>query len=111
MAGAATASLAAHPGTSDTELARHVPGADLMRAYLRPLAQSAGLGALPTLRAATDPAATSGQYFGPDRLLETRGHPIVVRSSRRSQSRALQTRLWELSEQLTGVAMPIPATV
>jgi hypothetical protein len=61
---------------------------------------------LPTLRAATDPAASGGQYFGPDRLLETRGHPIVVRSSRRSQDRSLQARLWRLSEQLTDVTFP-----
>jgi NAD(P)-dependent dehydrogenase (short-subunit alcohol dehydrogenase family) len=107
--GASTRSLAAHPGGSDTELARHVPGIDVIRALLRPLAQSAQLGALPTLRAATDPAAGGGQYFGPDRLLETRGHPIVVRSSRRSQSRALQARLWALSEELTGVSAPVGA--
>jgi NAD(P)-dependent dehydrogenase (short-subunit alcohol dehydrogenase family) len=106
---AQTRSLAAHPGGSDTELARHVPGIDVIRALLRPLAQRAELGALPTLRAATDPAAGGGQYFGPDRLLETRGHPIVVRSSRRSQSRALQARLWELSEDLTGISAPIRA--
>jgi NAD(P)-dependent dehydrogenase (short-subunit alcohol dehydrogenase family) len=106
--GAGTTSLAAHPGGSDTELARHVPGAELIRSLLHPLAQSAAMGALPTLRAATDPAAAGGQYFGPDRLLESRGHPIVVRSSRRSQDRALQTRLWTLSEQVTGVVAPVP---
>jgi NAD(P)-dependent dehydrogenase (short-subunit alcohol dehydrogenase family) len=107
--GARTLSLAAHPGGSDTELARHVPGIDVIRALMRPLAQSAQLGALPTLRAATDPAAGGGQFFGPDRLLETRGHPIVVRSSRRSQSRALQARLWGLSEDLTGISASIGA--
>ena len=73
--GSRTVSLAAHPGGSDTELARHVPGADLIRARLQVLAQSAAMGALPTLRVATDPAAGGGQYFGPDRLFETRGHP------------------------------------
>ncbi len=106
-AGAPTAALAAHPGGSDTELARHVPGADLIRARLQVLAQSAAMGALPTLRAATDPAASGGQYFGPDRLLETRGRPVVVRSSRRSQDRALAARLWAISEQLTGVSAPL----
>ena len=65
------------------------------------------MGALPTLRAATDPVGGGGQYFGPDRLLETRGHPIVVRSSSRSQDLALQARLWSLSEELTGVTVPI----
>ena len=67
------------------------------------------MGALPTLRAATDPAAGGGQYFGPDRLFETRGHPVVVRSSSRSQDQALQARLWTLSEELTGVTAPVPA--
>ena len=57
--------------------------------------------------AATDPVASGGQYYGPDRLLETRGHPIVVRSSTRSQNRALQAQLWSLSEDLTGVTHPI----
>ncbi len=102
--GAATTSLAAHPGGSDTELARHIPGADVARPWLRPLAQTAAMGALPTLRAATDPTASGGQYFGPDRLFESRGYPIVVRSSRRSQDRTLQARLWALSEELTGVS-------
>ena len=106
-AGAPTLSLAAHPGGSDTELARHVPGADLIRERLQVLAQSAAMGALPTLRAATDPLASGGQYFGPDRLLETRGHPIVVRSSSRSQNRALQARPWSLSEEVTGVTDPV----
>jgi len=106
-ADAPTLSLAAHPGGSDTELARHVPGADLIRERLQVLAQSAAMGALPTLRAATDPLASGGQYFGPDRLLETRGHPIVVRSSSRSQNRALQARLWSLSESLTGATAPV----
>jgi NAD(P)-dependent dehydrogenase (short-subunit alcohol dehydrogenase family) len=110
-AGASTVSLAAHPGMSDTELARYVPGIDVVRSFLHPLAQSAAMGALPTLRAATDPVATGGQYFGPDRLLESRGHPIVVRSSRRSQDRALQARLWVLSEELTGVTFPIATAV
>ncbi|UDY35149.1 oxidoreductase [Dermatobacter hominis] len=102
-AGAPTAALAAHPGGSDTELARHVPFSDLMHSRLSALAQSAAMGALPTLRAATDPTAGGGQYYGPDRLFETRGHPIVVRSSRRSQDRGLQALLWARSEELTGV--------
>lgn len=109
VAGARTISLAAHPGGSDTELVRHVPGAARMRKYLHGLAQSASSGALPTLRAATDPCATGGQYYGPDRLLEMKGDPIVVRSSKRSQDRALQARLWSRSVELTGVDLTIPS--
>jgi NAD(P)-dependent dehydrogenase (short-subunit alcohol dehydrogenase family) len=114
-AGAETVSLAAHPGGSDTELARHFPGADFVDKRLRFLvpyfAQPAAQGALPSLRAATDPFASGGQYFGPDGLVEMQGYPIVVRSSRRSQNRVLQARLWALSEQLTGATMPTGAAV
>jgi NAD(P)-dependent dehydrogenase (short-subunit alcohol dehydrogenase family) len=106
-AGACTASLAAHPGGSDTDVARHIPGLDRVRPWMQGLAQTAAQGALPTLRAATDPAASSGQYFGPDGFIESRGYPIVVRSSRRSQDRRLQARLWALSEELTGAPSPI----
>ena len=106
-AGATTFSLAAHPGGSDTDVASHMPGMGFMRTRFQGLAQPAPMGALPTLRAATDPAAGGGQYFGPDRLFESRGHPIVVRSSSRSQDLALQARLWSLSEELTGVTVPL----
>ena len=106
-AGAPTISVAAHPGGSDTELARHVPGMGFMRRWMSPLAQSAAMGALPTLRAATDPWISGGQYLGPDRLLETRGHPVVVRSSARSQDPELQARLWRRSEELTGVGIAV----
>jgi NAD(P)-dependent dehydrogenase (short-subunit alcohol dehydrogenase family) len=108
-AGEQTISVAAHPGGSDTELANHVPGMGFMRRWMSPLAQSAAMGALPTLRAATDPAISGGQYLGPDRFCETRGHPIVVRSSARSQDPELAARLWRLSEDLTGLTTPIAA--
>jgi hypothetical protein len=65
------------------------------------------MGALPTLRAATDPAAEGGQYYGPDGFMEMRGHPVVVRSSGRSGDRALQARLWSASEALTGVRFTV----
>jgi NAD(P)-dependent dehydrogenase (short-subunit alcohol dehydrogenase family) len=104
---ARTVSLAAHPGGSDTNVASHMPGMGFMRDHLHGLAQSAAMGALPTLRAATDPGATGGQYYGPDKLFQMRGHPVLVRSTRRSQDRALQSRLWSRSEELTGVTFDI----
>jgi NAD(P)-dependent dehydrogenase (short-subunit alcohol dehydrogenase family) len=106
-AAAPTIALAAHPGGSDTDLARHVPGAELFRPLLRPLAQSAAMGALTTLRAATDLDAAGGQYYGPDGFMETRGHPVLVASSARSHDVALQARLWDASEALTGVTYPV----
>src|SRR6185312_10201933 len=76
------------------------------------LLQSPEMGALPTLRAATDPMATGGQYYGPRGLLEAYGHPKLGQSSPRSHDRALARRLWEVSEALTGVTYPsLPARV
>ncbi|MFV0316735.1 MAG: oxidoreductase [Microthrixaceae bacterium] len=102
-AGAPTISVAAHPGNSDTAIADHLPGMEFMHRHFSALAQPAASGMLPALRAATDPTVGGGQYLGPDRLAETRGHPIVVRSSSRTQDRALMARLWELSEEWTGI--------
>jgi len=69
--------------------------------------QNAAMGALPTLRAATDPDAEGGQYYGPDGLGEQRGHPKVVSSSKQSHDEDLQHRLWKVSEELTGVTYPV----
>jgi NAD(P)-dependent dehydrogenase (short-subunit alcohol dehydrogenase family) len=104
-----TIATAAHPGGSNTELARNVP------AILRPLVavlgpvlfQSAEMGALPTLRAATDPAVEGGQYFGPEGLAEQHGAPKLVKSSAQSHDEDLQRRLWAVSEELTGVTFGV----
>ena len=104
---AQTAAVAAHPGGSDTELGRHIPGGRLLAPLLTWMAQSAAMGALPTLRAATDPAASGGQYYGPDGFMETRGHPVVVESSDRSHEVETQQRLWAASEQLTNITYPV----
>jgi hypothetical protein len=60
------------------------------------------MGALPTLRAATDPGVLGGQYFGPDGFAEQRGYPKVVASSAASHDTDAQRRLWTVSEELTG---------
>jgi hypothetical protein len=60
-------------------------------------------GAMPTLRAATDPKVKGGEYFGPSGLYELRGHPVSVGSSKRARSEESAKRLWEVSETLTGV--------
>jgi len=100
-----TIALAAHPGTSTTELARNVPK-PVERAFqlVAPLiAQSPAGGALPSLRAATDPGALGGQYYGPDSIGQQKGNPVVVASSAQSYDLDLQRRLWTISEELTGV--------
>ena len=105
--GAETMALAAHPGGSDTELGRHIPGGRLFEPLVKVVAQSAAMGALPTLRAAVDPEAHGGQYYGPDGFQETRGHPVLVSSSDRSHNSQIQQRLWTASEDLTNVHFPV----
>ena len=112
LRGTGTIAAAAHPGGSRTELTRNLP--PLLGAVTKlaePLFQPAEMGALPQLRAATDPGVIGGQYFGPDGLGEQRGYPVVVASTRVSHDTAAQKRLWTVSEQLTGVTFRVPATV
>jgi NAD(P)-dependent dehydrogenase (short-subunit alcohol dehydrogenase family) len=105
---APTIAVAAHPGGSATELARNVPRILRPLNALAPLLfQSAQAGALPTLRAATDPTVQGGQYYGPDGLGEQRGHPKLVQSSAQSHDADLQRRLWTVSEELTGVKFAV----
>ncbi|MCR6482828.1 SDR family NAD(P)-dependent oxidoreductase [Amycolatopsis sp. OK19-0408] len=104
-----TAAVAAHPGASDTELARNAPAlVRLPLTWLAPaITQKASMGALPTLRAATDPAVLGGQYYGPGGRFEARGYPRLVTSSAQSYDDGLQRRLWAVSEELTGVKFPV----
>ena len=67
------------------------------------MAQSAAMGALPTLYAATDAGVTNGDYFGPDGFGEQRGHPKLVGMSGNARDVADAARLWTVSEELTGV--------
>jgi NAD(P)-dependent dehydrogenase (short-subunit alcohol dehydrogenase family) len=112
LQGTKTIAAAAHPGGSRTELSRNLPTAvRVAEGVLQPLFQGADMGALPTLRAATDPGVIGGQYFGPDGFGEQRGYPVVVASTRVSHDVDAQRRLWTVSEELTGVTFPVPALV
>ena len=106
-----TIAVASHPGVSNTELARNTPA--LIRVpvtWLAPLiSQKPEMGALPTLRAATDLAVVGGQYYGPGNRGEVRGYPKLVESSDDSHDIAVQQRLWTVSEELTGVTFPVGA--
>ena len=62
------------------------------------------MGALPTLRAAADPEAQGGDYFGPKGFYEMRGFPIKVGSTPAAKNEHDARRLWEVSEKLTGVS-------
>ncbi len=111
-AGAPTIAVAVHPGAVTTELQRHLP--PQMRLVATPLMAALGqrgtaMGALATLRAATDPAARGGEYYGPDGRLGFGGHPVRLESSTRSHDAEVQRRLWERSERLTGVTFRLAA--
>lgn len=109
-AGARAISLACHPGYSATNLQAVGPqmegsrlGAALMDVGNRLFSQTAAMGALPTLYAATSPDAHGGDYIGPDGLFENWGHPKKVSPVARAEDPAAAKRLWEISEQLTSV--------
>lgn len=112
LQGTNTIAAAAHPGGSRTELTRNLPPVlGAVTKLVEPLFQSADMGALPTLRAATDPGVIGGQYFGPDGFAEQRGYPKVVSSNGASHDTDAQRRLWTVSEELTGVSYPVSALV
>jgi NAD(P)-dependent dehydrogenase (short-subunit alcohol dehydrogenase family) len=100
-----TIAIAAHPGGSSSELARHLPSA--VQLAFRPFEQSAELDALSTLRAATDPNASGGDYYGPGGFAELNGYPELVESNGRSHDVDVARRLWTASEELTGVTVPV----
>jgi hypothetical protein len=91
---------AAHPGWTATDLQRTSPTAKFLNRFF---AMKPPQGALPTLRAATDPKATGGDYFGPDGFLQMRGYPRRVAMVKLAQNPEDAVRLWEVSEKLTGV--------
>ncbi len=103
---------AAHPGYARTELIASGPGNDALSSRIGALliapwaSQSASEGALPQLYAATSPDAVGGGYYGPDGLFELKGSPKAVRVATQVRDAAVATRLWSVSEDLTGVHFP-----
>jgi len=105
-AGSMVKSLAAHPGYAATNLQHAGPplvDEVLMAIPNRVIAQSDEMGALPTLYAATQPGLQGGTFAGPDGFLEQRGHPESVAPNRAARDEQVARRLWEVSEQMTGV--------
>jgi NAD(P)-dependent dehydrogenase (short-subunit alcohol dehydrogenase family) len=112
-AGLGLISVAAHPGYSATNLQLSGPPPYerlAMRLANRLVAQSAEIGALPLLYAATAPGLPGGSYVGPDGMAEMRGHPILVQATKRANDEEDGRRLWEISERLTGVAYDFSAS-
>jgi NAD(P)-dependent dehydrogenase (short-subunit alcohol dehydrogenase family) len=98
--------VAAHPGLSETHLADHFWGSHLNKLFhgsMKFFIQSADMGALPGIRAAVDPEVKGGQYYGPDGPSERKGYPVLVDSNQASHDEENARRLWQVSEELTGV--------
>ena len=113
-AGAGTASLIAHPGLSNTDLqavsVQQTGGGVSQRFFLvlaRRTGMSAANGALSQLRAATDPDAKGGEFYGP--LFVNSGPPVRKPIGRRLGMDNAVAALWEVSERETGIAIDVPA--
>lgn len=104
--GGDTRVTAAHPGWTATDLQRTMGVARLFNPLL---AMTVKDGCLPTLRAATDPAADSGSYWGPSRLFELNGPPAPAFVNAKAKDAAVAARLWSVSEELTGVRFDMGA--
>lgn len=112
--GIATLAVAAHPGWAATNL-QSAASRGVSTRWQRPFAdaanrlfgQSAEMGALPTLFAATAPGLPGDSYVGPDGFLEQHGHPRLVARTSAARSDADARRLWQASEELTGVRYPL----
>ncbi|NLT36562.1 MAG: SDR family NAD(P)-dependent oxidoreductase [Methanomassiliicoccus sp.] len=103
--GQSTLAVAAHPGSTRTNLTRHSNA--FVKLLDRIISQKSDMGALPTLYAATEPNVQGGEYFGPSGAREMRGYPKKVESNEHSQNEELARRLWTVSENLTHVFYPL----
>ncbi len=119
VAGWGVLAMSAHPGLTHTNLGRNGPGhgersplkaitqAVTDRMLRLPFAsQQPEQGAEPALFAATSPSAIGGGFYGPAGLLELTGGPTAAKVPRQARDNAVAARLWDVSEQLTGVAFP-----
>lgn len=106
---ASAMSVVVHPGVSNTNLFNAGPGTGkTLEAKIGPLvvsvfAQSEARGALPTLYGATAAEAQAGRFYGPDGFREMRGYPVEVRAEAQAYDETLAARLWQVTEELTGV--------
>jgi NAD(P)-dependent dehydrogenase (short-subunit alcohol dehydrogenase family) len=108
------AALAAHPGVSRTNLLRGLfknwwawlllPLYPIVFLFAMFAMQSAKQGALPQVRAAVDPEALGGQYYGPNSPNEYKGYPVLVDCSETAKNAESAKKLWETSEKLTGIS-------
>lgn len=105
-----TISVACHPGISVTNLLSRGSGREtgmILKWLMGIVAQPAVKGALPTLYAATHPDLRGGEYIGPDGPGNTKGNPVLNNDPEKLFNKELASRLWQVSEDLTGVKFPI----
>ncbi|HET7735461.1 MAG TPA: oxidoreductase [Nocardioidaceae bacterium] len=102
-AGLPITSVAAHPGYAHTNLQKEVAIVDAVSGLV---GQSASMGALPSLMAATAPGLRGSTYIGPSGPFELRGLPKIVKAPRPAYNEGNAKKLWELSEDATGVRFP-----
>lgn len=99
-------SVAAHPGVSQTNLARHLEDKlyfKILYPIFKLITQDAAKGALPQIRASVAPDVKGGEYYGPSGFNEMKGFPVRVQSNSASHNHEDAKKLWGLSEKLTGV--------
>lgn len=101
-AGSTVSSLAAHPGVSQSELIRHLPGE--APAGVEFMATEQGI--KPALMAALSAEARSGQYWGPDGPGETKGDPGLAVVDQAANNAELNARLWDWAQDATGITFP-----
>ena len=109
-AGSSAIAVAVHPGWAATNLQTAAPIMENSRFKTRlyswlntQFAQSAEMGALPTVYAAAAEKVRGGQYVGPDGFSEAKGFPKITKSNNYSYNKEIAAQLWQVSEKLTGV--------
>ena len=97
-------SIAAHPGVSATGLIANGPGSNGYYVFAEKfMSQSAAMGALPQLYAATESDAAGGAFYGPKGVFEMRGYPGEVKFAPAAMDDMQCLELWKVSEKLTSV--------
>ena len=100
--GAQTKAVAVHPGLSTTNLFKN-SGFLMRKVLMSILSHSPQEAALSFLRAACDPQAENGSYWGPSRFFECIGAPQAATKTTKAKKLQLTEKLWKMSEELTGV--------
>lgn len=106
-------SVVTHPGVANTNLFAAGPGqgggllARIIPLFIALIAQSEAQGALPSLYAATSPDARGGRFYGSDGFRQMRGYPAEVKAETQAYDEQVAARLWQISEELTGVKYPL----